>query len=159
MLGAHICVPPYSSSARYLRVQATLASLSMLMTTELEIEGWTAAAKLLPARQCGYIVLTTSAGIMDHEEARRKTGGGKSSRSGSSSNNDIHLNRAAARNRKTKYFYLEKNDDGARRMDGGRAGRMEDGRRRMGRGRMDGRNHAAEAAMQKGNVRGVRRFL
>lgn len=28
--------------------------------------------KLLPSRQFGYIVLTTSAGIMDHEEARRK---------------------------------------------------------------------------------------
>ncbi|XP_039037363.1 40S ribosomal protein S15a-1-like [Hibiscus syriacus] len=35
-----------------------------------EIEGWT--ARLLPSRQFGYIVLTTSAGIMDHEEARRK---------------------------------------------------------------------------------------
>nr|CAB3465040.1 unnamed protein product [Digitaria exilis] len=40
-----------------------------------EIEGWT--AKLLPSRQFGYIVLTTSAGIMDHEEARRKNVGGK----------------------------------------------------------------------------------
>lgn len=27
--------------------------------------------------QFGYIVLTTSAGIMDHEEARRKSVGGK----------------------------------------------------------------------------------
>ena len=27
--------------------------------------------------QFGYIVLTTSAGIMDHEEARRKNVGGK----------------------------------------------------------------------------------
>ncbi|KAL8166810.1 hypothetical protein V2J09_008309 [Rumex salicifolius] len=35
-----------------------------------EIESWT--ARLLPSRQFGYIVLTTSAGIMDHEEARRK---------------------------------------------------------------------------------------
>lgn len=32
---------------------------------------------LLPSRQFGYIVLTTSAGIMDHEEARRKHAGGK----------------------------------------------------------------------------------
>ncbi|KAL6123749.1 hypothetical protein ACLB2K_076267 [Fragaria x ananassa] len=62
-----------------------------------EIEGWT--ARLLPSRQLfcsmnilhkwyhrlagyesttfGYIVLTTSAGIMDHEEARRKNVGGK----------------------------------------------------------------------------------
>ncbi|KAJ4808841.1 40S ribosomal protein S15A [Rhynchospora pubera] len=57
-----------------------------------DIESWT--ARLLPSRQCfqiirsvmhaslkmlnfGYIVLTTSAGIMDHEEARRKNVGGK----------------------------------------------------------------------------------
>ncbi|CAD5324979.1 unnamed protein product [Arabidopsis thaliana] len=40
-----------------------------------EIEGWT--ARLLPSRQFGFIVLTTSAGIMDHEEARRKNVGGK----------------------------------------------------------------------------------
>ncbi|KAJ8642327.1 hypothetical protein MRB53_019021 [Persea americana] len=40
-----------------------------------EIEPWT--ARLLPSRQFGYIVLTTSAGIMDHEEARRKNVGGK----------------------------------------------------------------------------------
>ena len=32
---------------------------------------------LLPSRQFGYIVLTTSSGIMDHEEARRKHTGGK----------------------------------------------------------------------------------
>jgi small subunit ribosomal protein S15Ae len=32
---------------------------------------------LLPSRQFGYIVLTTSAGIMDREEARRKKTGGK----------------------------------------------------------------------------------
>lgn len=30
-----------------------------------------------PAAQFGVIVLTTSAGIMDHEEARRKKVGGK----------------------------------------------------------------------------------
>ncbi|KAJ8760326.1 hypothetical protein K2173_011879 [Erythroxylum novogranatense] len=40
-----------------------------------DIEGWT--ARLLPSRQFGYIVLTTSAGIMDYEEARRKNVGGK----------------------------------------------------------------------------------
>ncbi|VFQ80358.1 unnamed protein product [Cuscuta campestris] len=40
-----------------------------------DIEGWT--ARLLPSRQFGYIVLTTSAGIMDHDEARRKNVGGK----------------------------------------------------------------------------------
>jgi small subunit ribosomal protein S15Ae len=32
---------------------------------------------LLPSRQFGHIVLTTSAGIIDHEEARRKHTGGK----------------------------------------------------------------------------------
>ncbi|PNX73384.1 40S ribosomal protein s15a-1-like, partial [Trifolium pratense] len=47
-----------------------------------EIEGWT--ARLLPSRQFGYIVLTTSAGIMDHEEARRKNVGGKVSTNGHS---------------------------------------------------------------------------
>ncbi|GMQ08526.1 hypothetical protein CsSME_00052213 [Camellia sinensis var. sinensis] len=40
-----------------------------------EIEPW--MARLLPSRQFGYIVLTTSTGIMDHEEARRKNVGGK----------------------------------------------------------------------------------
>lgn len=40
-----------------------------------DLESW--AARLLPSRQFGFIVLTTSAGIMDHEEARRKKVGGK----------------------------------------------------------------------------------
>jgi len=40
-----------------------------------EMEKW--VVKLLPARQFGYIILTTSAGIMDHEEARRKHVSGK----------------------------------------------------------------------------------
>ncbi|CAB3371064.1 Hypothetical predicted protein [Cloeon dipterum] len=39
------------------------------------IEKWT--NNLLPSRQFGYVVLTTSGGIMDHEEARRKHLGGK----------------------------------------------------------------------------------
>lgn len=39
------------------------------------IENW--VALLLPARSFGKIILTTSAGIMDHEEARRKHVGGK----------------------------------------------------------------------------------
>ncbi|PVU95334.1 hypothetical protein BB561_001875 [Smittium simulii] len=39
-----------------------------------EIEQW--IADLLPSRQFGYLVLTTSDGIMDHEEARRKHCGG-----------------------------------------------------------------------------------
>ncbi|XP_065899758.1 small ribosomal subunit protein uS8 [Dysidea avara] len=40
-----------------------------------EMEQW--ASNLLPSRQFGFIVLTTSCGIMDHEEARRKHTGGK----------------------------------------------------------------------------------
>lgn len=40
-----------------------------------EVEKW--VTNLLPSRQFGYIVLTTSYGIMDHEEARRKHTGGK----------------------------------------------------------------------------------
>ncbi|KAL7272134.1 40S ribosomal protein S22 [Rhizina undulata] len=41
----------------------------------VDLEKW--VVKLLPSRQFGYIVLTTSAGIMDHEEARRKHVAGK----------------------------------------------------------------------------------
>ncbi|DBA68642.1 hypothetical protein WJX82_010015 [Trebouxia sp. C0006] len=40
-----------------------------------EIEAW--VARLLPSRLFGKIILTTSVGIMDHEEARRKKMGGK----------------------------------------------------------------------------------
>ncbi|KAL7414867.1 ribosomal protein 22 of the small subunit [Mrakia frigida] len=40
-----------------------------------EIESW--VNLLLPARSFGLIILTTSAGIMDHDEARRKHVGGK----------------------------------------------------------------------------------
>ena len=40
-----------------------------------DIEKWT--NNLLPSRQFGFIVMTTSGGIMDHEEARRKHLGGK----------------------------------------------------------------------------------
>jgi small subunit ribosomal protein S15Ae len=40
-----------------------------------EFEKW--IAKLMPSRQFGVIVLTTSHGIMDHEEARRRHTGGK----------------------------------------------------------------------------------
>merc|ERR1719150_2807513 len=35
-----------------------------------DVEKWT--NNLLPSRQFGFVVLTTSGGIMDHEEARRK---------------------------------------------------------------------------------------
>merc|ERR1712194_929553 len=38
------------------------------------IEKW--SINLLPSRQFGHIVLTTSYGIMDHEDARRKHTGG-----------------------------------------------------------------------------------
>eukprot|EP01056_Protomagalhaensia_sp_Gyna25_P003409 Protomagalhaensia_sp_Gyna_25__3408@NODE_3078_length_742_cov_1338_384068_g2573_i0_p1_GENE_NODE_3078_length_742_cov_1338_384068_g2573_i0NODE_3078_length_742_cov_1338_384068_g2573_i0_p1_ORF_typecomplete_len131_score29_16Ribosomal_S8/PF00410_19/2_2e34P22_portal/PF16510_5/0_1_NODE_3078_length_742_cov_1338_384068_g2573_i0101493 len=34
-------------------------------------------SKLLPSRQFGHVVLTTSLGIMDHEEAKRRHTGGK----------------------------------------------------------------------------------
>ncbi|XP_046342037.1 40S ribosomal protein S15Aa isoform X1 [Haliotis rufescens] len=40
-----------------------------------DMEKWT--TNLLPSRQFGYLILTTSGGIMDHEEARRKHLGGK----------------------------------------------------------------------------------
>ncbi|XP_013379123.1 40S ribosomal protein S15Aa isoform X1 [Lingula anatina] len=40
-----------------------------------DLEKWT--SNLLPSRQFGYLVLTTSGGIMDQEEARRKHLGGK----------------------------------------------------------------------------------
>lgn len=40
-----------------------------------DIEKW--VTNLLPSRQFGFIMLTTSYGIMDHEEARRKHTGGK----------------------------------------------------------------------------------
>ena len=40
-----------------------------------DLEKW--VVRLLPARQFGYVILTTSAGIMDHEEARRKHTAGK----------------------------------------------------------------------------------
>jgi len=39
------------------------------------LETW--SNNILPSRQFGFVVLTTSYGIMDHEEARRKHTGGK----------------------------------------------------------------------------------
>eukprot|EP00011_Vannellida_sp_DIVA3-517-6-12_P014719 CAMPEP_0114603534 /NCGR_PEP_ID=MMETSP0168-20121206/74_1 /TAXON_ID=95228 ORGANISM="Vannella sp., Strain DIVA3 517/6/12" /NCGR_SAMPLE_ID=MMETSP0168 /ASSEMBLY_ACC=CAM_ASM_000044 /LENGTH=130 /DNA_ID=CAMNT_0001814327 /DNA_START=149 /DNA_END=541 /DNA_ORIENTATION=- len=41
----------------------------------VDIEKW--ITNLLPSRQFGYLILTTSYGIMDHEEARQKKTGGK----------------------------------------------------------------------------------
>ena len=32
---------------------------------------------ILPSRQCGFLVMTTPQGIMDHEEARKIQTGGK----------------------------------------------------------------------------------
>lgn len=43
--------------------------------TLLELEGW--CNKLLPSRQFGCLVLTTSYGIMTHEDARKAHTGGK----------------------------------------------------------------------------------
>ncbi|KAH7815862.1 putative 40S ribosomal protein S15a [Monocercomonoides exilis] len=40
-----------------------------------QMERW--VTNLLPARQFGFIVLTTSYGIMSHEEARKRGTGGK----------------------------------------------------------------------------------
>ena len=40
-----------------------------------DVEDW--VGRLLPSRQLGFFVMTTSQGIMDHEEARRKKLGGK----------------------------------------------------------------------------------
>ncbi|KAF6836867.1 40S ribosomal protein S22 [Colletotrichum plurivorum] len=40
-----------------------------------DMEKW--VVRLLPARQFGHVVLTTSAGIMDHHQARRKHVSGK----------------------------------------------------------------------------------
>lgn len=40
-----------------------------------DIEQW--CSNILPSRQFGHLVLTTTYGIIDHEEARRKHTGGK----------------------------------------------------------------------------------
>ena len=40
-----------------------------------ELETW--ANNILPSRQFGYIVMTTTFGMMDHEQAKRKHTGGK----------------------------------------------------------------------------------
>lgn len=43
--------------------------------TVSSIESW--STKILPSRQFGHLVLTTSYGIMTHEEARKRHTGGK----------------------------------------------------------------------------------
>jgi small subunit ribosomal protein S15Ae len=40
-----------------------------------DVEQW--VQNILPARGFGHIILTTTFGIMDHDEARRKKTGGK----------------------------------------------------------------------------------
>lgn len=40
-----------------------------------DIENW--VGRLLPSRQFGHFIVTTSQGIMDHDEARRRALGGK----------------------------------------------------------------------------------
>lgn len=56
-----------------------------------ELEKWT--SYLLPSRQFGFIVLTSSSGIMDHEEARKKHTGGKILVSLSWLPVNVHINR------------------------------------------------------------------
>ena len=53
---------------------------------------------LRPSHQFGFIVLTTSAGIMDHEEARQKHTGGKIL--GFFSSNVLHTNKMPQRKKK-----------------------------------------------------------
>mmetsp|Transcript_13241 Transcript_13241/g.22671 ORF Transcript_13241/g.22671 Transcript_13241/m.22671 type:complete len:131 (+) Transcript_13241:13-405(+) len=57
------------------RLNKTRAISPRYDVTVNEIEKW--SSQLLPSRQFGHVVLTTSLGIMDHEEARRKHTGGK----------------------------------------------------------------------------------
>jgi ribosomal protein S8 len=59
---------------------ARLAALATVCSPRFDVsadgyEKW--IGNLLPSRQFGHIVVTTSYGIMDHEEARRKGTGGK----------------------------------------------------------------------------------
>ena len=57
---------------RIFRLLDRNASLSFELS---QLEIW--QSKLLPSRQFGYVVLTTSHGILDHEDARKKNAGGK----------------------------------------------------------------------------------
>ena len=55
---------------------SSFAIFVIITSTPLQdIEQW--VQNVLPARGFGHIVLTTTFGIMDHEEARRKKTGGK----------------------------------------------------------------------------------
>ena len=45
---------------------------------DVDVTGFETWVKnVLPSRQFGYVVLTTSLGIMDHDEARKRNTGGK----------------------------------------------------------------------------------
>lgn len=72
---------PPASTSRFVELSRPFASRAELTLSPFarpqlsQIESW--VNLLLPARSFGYIILTTSAGIMDHEEARRKHVAGK----------------------------------------------------------------------------------
>lgn len=70
---------PISSQATPLTIVSSLNKCGVISPRYnvrlAELEKW--VVKLLPARQFGFVMLTTSAGIMDHEEARRKHVSGK----------------------------------------------------------------------------------
>ena len=57
-----------------MRLRALLVT-SVYITFHKNVEQW--VQNILPARGFGHIVLTTTFGIMDHDEARRKKTGGK----------------------------------------------------------------------------------
>ncbi|KEY71856.1 hypothetical protein S7711_05997 [Stachybotrys chartarum IBT 7711] len=73
------CQNPYHNSGRFIDPCCSLNKTGVISPRYnvrlADLEKW--VVKLLPARQFGYIILTTSAGIMDHEEARRKHVAGK----------------------------------------------------------------------------------
>ena len=56
-------------------LSTTLIFQIIIFSHRKDIEQW--VQNVLPARGFGHIVLTTTFGIMDHEEARRKKTGGK----------------------------------------------------------------------------------
>jgi len=57
------------------RITALVVSLITNSNFLQEVEQW--VQNILPARGFGHIVLTTTFGIMDHEECRKKKTGGK----------------------------------------------------------------------------------
>ncbi|KAL8675581.1 MAG: hypothetical protein Q9168_000093 [Polycauliona sp. 1 TL-2023] len=74
--GRSVCAIPLSSFVLKPRSINKTGVISPRYNVRIgDFEKW--VVKLLPSRQFGYIVLTTSSGIMDHEEARRKHVAGK----------------------------------------------------------------------------------